>query len=49
MKPAEVMFVSSNPFDVCGAKAYGLNVAWIERVTPEAMAKAFAEANACRR
>jgi 2-haloacid dehalogenase len=38
--PAEVLFVSSNPFDVCGAKAFGLNVAWIERVTPEAMALA---------
>ncbi|MGO9357122.1 MAG: haloacid dehalogenase type II [Xanthobacteraceae bacterium] len=34
--PAEVLFVSSNPFDVCGAKSFGLNVAWIERV-PEAM------------
>ena len=38
--PAEVLFVSSNPFDACGAKAFGLNVAWIERVTPEAMALA---------
>jgi 2-haloacid dehalogenase len=38
VRPAEVLFVSSNPFDVCGAKAFGLNVAWIERVTPEAMA-----------
>jgi len=38
--PAEVLFVSSNPFDACGAKAFGLNVAWIERVTPEAMAQA---------
>jgi 2-haloacid dehalogenase len=38
--PAEVMFVSSNPWDACGAKAFGLNVAWIERVTPEAMAQA---------
>jgi 2-haloacid dehalogenase len=38
--PADVMFVSSNPFDACGAKAFGLNVAWIERVTPEAMALA---------
>jgi 2-haloacid dehalogenase len=36
--PAEVLFVSSNPWDACGAKAFGLNVAWIERVTPEAMA-----------
>src|ERR1700733_7180611 len=30
--PAEVLFVSSNPWDACGAKAFGLNVAWIERV-----------------
>jgi 2-haloacid dehalogenase len=36
--PADVLFVSSNPWDACGAKAFGLNVAWIERVTPEAMA-----------
>jgi 2-haloacid dehalogenase len=38
--PADVLFVSSNPWDVCGAKAFGLKVAWIERVTPEAMAQA---------
>ena len=38
--PIEVLFVSSNPWDACGAKAFGLNVAWIERVTPEAMALA---------
>jgi 2-haloacid dehalogenase len=38
--PADVLFVSSNPWDACGAKAFGLNVAWIERVTPEAMAQA---------
>jgi 2-haloacid dehalogenase len=38
--PKDVLFVSSNPFDACGAKAFGLNVAWIERVTPQAMAKA---------
>ena len=38
--PTEVLFISSNPWDVCGAKAFGLNVAWIERVTPEAMAQA---------
>jgi 2-haloacid dehalogenase len=38
--PAEVLFVSSNPWDACGAKAFGLNVAWIERMTPEAMALA---------
>jgi 2-haloacid dehalogenase len=41
--PAEVLFVSSNPWDACGAKAFGLNVAWIERVTPEAMALACAK------
>ncbi len=38
VRPADVLFVSSNPFDVCGAKAFGLNVAWIERITPEMMA-----------
>jgi 2-haloacid dehalogenase len=42
VSPAEVLFVSSNPWDACGAKAFGLNVAWIERVTPEAMAQACA-------
>jgi 2-haloacid dehalogenase len=40
VKPAEVLFVSSNPWDAVGAKSFGLNVAWIERVTPEAMALA---------
>jgi 2-haloacid dehalogenase len=40
--PAEVLFVSSNPWDACGAKSFGLTVAWIERVTPEAMARACA-------
>jgi 2-haloacid dehalogenase len=40
VEPAEVLFVSSNPWDACGAKAFGLKVAWIERVTPEAMALA---------
>jgi len=43
VSPAEVLFVSSNPWDACGAKAFGLSVAWIERVTPEAMALAFAK------
>ena len=37
--PAEVLFVSSNPWDAIGAKSLGFNTAWIERVTPEAMAK----------
>ena len=40
VKPADVLFVSSNPFDVSGAKAFGFRVAWIERVTVEAMAEA---------
>ncbi|MBR0829026.1 haloacid dehalogenase type II [Bradyrhizobium manausense] len=42
-QPDEVLFVSSNPWDVAGAKAFGLKVAWIERVTPEAMALACVE------
>jgi 2-haloacid dehalogenase len=42
VSPADVLFVSSNPFDVCGAKSFGLQVAWIERVPPEAMAGALA-------
>jgi 2-haloacid dehalogenase len=46
VKPADVLFVSSNPWDACGAKAFGLNVAWIERVTPEAMALACVESEA---
>ncbi len=40
VRPSEVLFVSSNPWDAIGAKAVGLKVAWIERVTPEAMQKA---------
>jgi 2-haloacid dehalogenase len=43
VSPAEVLFISSNPWDACGAKAFGLNVAWIERVRPEAMALACIE------
>jgi 2-haloacid dehalogenase len=43
VRPAEVLFISSNPWDACGAKAFGLNVAWIERVTAEAMALACVE------
>jgi 2-haloacid dehalogenase len=41
LPPSEVIFVSSNPFDICGAKAFGMNVVWIERVTPSEMAAAF--------
>ena len=43
--PADVLFISSNPWDACGAKSFGLNVAWIERVTPEAMALACVESD----
>ncbi|MFK4510556.1 haloacid dehalogenase type II [Bradyrhizobium daqingense] len=42
-RPSEVLFVSSNPWDAAGAKSFGLKVAWIERVTPEAMALACVE------
>jgi 2-haloacid dehalogenase len=41
--PADVLFVSCNPFDVCGAKSFGLQVAWIEHVTPEAMKNELAD------
>jgi 2-haloacid dehalogenase len=44
--PREVLFVSSNPWDACGARAFGLNVAWIERVTPEAVALLCVESEA---
>lgn len=44
--PPEVLFVSSNPFDVCGAKSFGFNVAWIERVTPAALASALVDLDA---
>lgn len=37
VKPAHVLFVSSNSFDAGGAKSYGLNVAWIERITAAAL------------
>jgi 2-haloacid dehalogenase len=43
--PADVLFISSNPWDACGAKSFGRNVAWIERVTPEAMALACIESD----
>jgi 2-haloacid dehalogenase len=35
--PDEVLFVSSNGFDVAGAKRFGFKVARIERVTPAAL------------
>lgn len=37
--PSNVLFVSSNGFDVCGAKSFGLNVAWIERVQAATLAR----------
>jgi 2-haloacid dehalogenase len=43
--PAEVLFVSSNPWDICGAKSFGLTAAWIERVSPQAMSEASAKAD----
>jgi 2-haloacid dehalogenase len=33
----EILFVSSNGFDIAGAKAYGMTVARIERVTSQAL------------
>jgi 2-haloacid dehalogenase len=38
--PAEVFFVSSNPWDAVGAKSFGFRAAWIERVTSRAIAEA---------
>ncbi|HET6607305.1 MAG TPA: haloacid dehalogenase type II [Rhodopila sp.] len=35
--PDEVVFVSSNGFDIAGATSFGLRVVRIERVTPEAL------------
>jgi 2-haloacid dehalogenase len=43
ISPSETLFVSSNPFDACGAKSFGLKVAWIERVTPAVMASEAAD------
>lgn len=48
VRPQDVLFVSSNPFDACGAKSFGLNVAWIERVTPQTMAAELARADLIR-
>ncbi len=39
--PAEIVFVSSNPWDAIGAKSFGFTTAWIERVTPRAIAAAY--------
>jgi 2-haloacid dehalogenase len=37
VRPEEVVFVSSNGFDVAGARSFGFKVARIERVTPAAL------------
>jgi 2-haloacid dehalogenase len=37
LRPDEVVFVSSNGFDVAGASSFGFRVARIERVTPTAL------------
>jgi 2-haloacid dehalogenase len=31
LRPDEILFVSSNTWDVAGAKSYGLTVAWLNR------------------
>lgn len=41
--PGAVAFVSSNGFDVAGAKAFGFKVVRIERVTPAALHEAVVE------
>lgn len=43
IRPEEVLFVSSNGFDVCGAKSFGFKVARIERVTPTALRRELTE------
>lgn len=43
--PADVLFVSSNAFDACGAKSFGMRVAWIERVTPAMVSSEIREAD----
>ena len=40
--PDEVLFISSNGFDVAGAKSFGFKVARIERVTPAALQRELA-------
>lgn len=45
VKPHNTVFVSSNAFDACAAKNYGFQVAWIERVTREALTAEIAAAD----
>ncbi|MEP9355391.1 haloacid dehalogenase type II [Xanthobacter sp. KR7-65] len=42
VKPHEVVFVSSNGFDIAGAKRFGFNVARISRVPRDALAQEMA-------
>lgn len=46
LKPEEIVFVSSNGFDLCGAKQFGFRVARIERVRPEALRQEITRAQA---
>lgn len=45
VKPDEVLFVSSNGFDVAGAKRFGFKVARIARVSPQALHAEIASAS----
>jgi 2-haloacid dehalogenase len=38
--PAEVLFVSSNPWDAIGAKSAGFTTAWVDRVPTQTMVEA---------
>jgi 2-haloacid dehalogenase len=40
LAPADVLFVSSNPWDAIGAKSFGFNTVWIERITGPMMVEA---------
>ena len=46
--PQDVLFVSSNGFDACGAKNAGLKVAWIERMSAQSLALDLKEHQAMR-
>ncbi len=46
--PSEALVVSSNSFDVAGAKSFGLRVAWIERVTARALSQELGPADLLR-
>lgn len=48
VKPHEVVFVSSNGFDIAGARRFGFRVARIARVTPAVVAEEIAAGTAGR-